>query len=249
MRHNNHQSLSKILLNKGWWALFTMFVWELVEEGCESLIAFCVSEVFSLFIVKALSTLAIIGATQGIKVCIKRFLVPVVKTLTYKEGYDKMNKIKKFFNWVWANKKTLSGTLAALVASIGTAFATYGGQFSFLPPLNWLGVNWTSVIVSVFVFVLAEFGVTGKGFETIANFTKRIAVQEAFKEEKAIVKEAKREIAHDEKVANQTKDQQERAKAKEEAERKAEAEKKKADQEHRAKVDIAKRKLLAEKKN
>mgnify|MGYP007130674958 CR=1 FL=1 len=97
MQHRRHKSITERLFSGGWWALFTMFVWELVEEGVETLIAFCVSEVVAMFVVKALSTLAIIGATQGIKVCIKRFLVPVIKTLTYKEGFDKMSKIKQFF--------------------------------------------------------------------------------------------------------------------------------------------------------
>ena len=234
------------LFKNGWLALFTMFTWELVEEGFETLIAFCVSEVFTLFIVKALSTLAIIGATQGIKVCMKRFLVPLVKTLTYKEGYDKMNKVKRFFNWLWCNKKTLGGTVMASVASIATAYSTYGGQFSFLPPLMWLGLNWTSILVGVAIFVLLELGVTGVGFERIATYLERITKEKSLKEEKAIMKEAKKEIATKEKLANQTQAEQEKAKAKAEAEKKAELEKQKADAEHRAKVELAKRKLLAE---
>lgn len=237
------------LFKNSWLALFTMFTWELVEEGFETIIAFCVSEVFTLFIVKALSTLAIIGATQGIKVCIKRFLVPLVKTLTYKEGYDKMNKVKRFFNWLWCNKKTLGGTVMASVASIATAYSTYGGQFSFLPPLMWLGLNWTSVLVGVAIFVLLELGVTGVGFERIATYLERVTKEKALKVEKAIVKEAKREIANEEKLANQTQAEQEKAKAKEEADKKAELEKKKADAEHRAMVENAKRKLLAERKS
>lgn len=234
------------LFKNSWLALFTMFTWELVEEGFETLIAFCVSEVFTLFIVKALSTLAIIGATQGIKVCIKRFLVPLVKTLTYKEGYDKMNKVKRFFNWLWCNKKTLGGTVMASLASIATAYSTYGGQFSFLPPLMWLGLNWTSILVGVAIFVLLELGVTGVGFERIATYLERVTKEKALKEEKAIMKEAKKEIATQEKLANQTQAEQCKAKAKAEAEKKAELEKQKADAEHRAKVELAKRKLLAE---
>lgn len=248
MHHDKpHKTISQRLFSGSLWALFTMFVWELVEEGIETLIAFCISEVVALFVVKALSALAIIGATQGIKVCIKRFLVPVIKTLTYKEGFDKMSKIKQFFALLFANKKTLGGTIGALASSVLTAYATYGGYFSFLPPLMWLGFNWTALIVGVVCFVLIELGVTGKGFEKIADFAKRVAEKKSIAEQKAIDKEALKEIKNAEKVANQTQVEQEKADAKAEAEKKAKAEKEAAEAEHRKKVEEAKARILAEK--
>ena len=109
--------LSKLFAGSGW-ALFTMFVWELVEEGIENIIALVLSSAVALFVTKALSTLAIITATQGIKVAIKRFLMPFVKTLTYKEGNDKVSKIKSFFIWLWCNKKTLTGTASSAVMTL-----------------------------------------------------------------------------------------------------------------------------------
>jgi len=122
--------------------------------------------------------------------------------------------IKKFFQWIWANKKSLLGTITALATSVATGYATYGGYFSFLPELNWLGINWMSVIVALVIFVLLEIGVTGKGFEKIATFFKRIAEQKAAKEEKAIEKEAEKAIKDAEKAAKkEEKEKEKEAKA------------------------------------
>ena len=241
-----HKSISQRLFRGSWWALFTMFVWELVEEGLETLIAFCVSEVVAIFVVKALSTLAIIGATQGIKVCIKRFLVPLIKTLTYKEGFDKMSKIKKFFTWVWANKKTLLGTVSTAVAGLS---ATNVIPACNLPAISVYGYNITPFVYYACLAVLSLLGVFGVGIEKIEDFLNRVGLIKEQKSQKAIENEAKKELALAEKTANQTQAQQEKAKAKEEAEKKAQAEKEKAEAEHRAKVELAKARLLAEQKN
>lgn len=246
MRHTPNRPLSHRIFSGSGWALFTMFVWELIEEGVESLIAFCVSEVFAVFLVKALSTLAIIGATQGIKVCIKRFLVPLIKTLTYKEGFDKMSKIKKFFTWLWCNKKTLLGVSALAVTELSMA------EFICVADIPDLMIKGTNFTPSIYYGVLAIFillGIFGVGIEPIAKFFERINLIKEQKQEKAISKEAKKELVAEEKKANQTQAEQEKAKAKEEAEKKAKAEKEKADAEHRAKVEQAKARLLAEQKN
>lgn len=246
MQHRRHKSITQRLFSGGWWALFTMFVWELVEEGVETLIAFCVSEVVAMFVVKALSTLAIIGATQGIKVCIKRFLVPVIKTLTYKEGFDKMSKIKQFFTWIWANKKTLLGTVSTAVAGLS---ATEVIPVDGLPALLVKGYNITPILYYAVLAVLSLLGVFGVGIEKIEEFFNRKALIKAEKEQKAIEREAKKEIEVEEKTANQTQAEQEKAKAKALADAQAKAEKEKADAEHRAKVEQAKARLLAEKNN
>lgn len=232
------------LFSGSWWALFTMFVWELVEEGLESLIAFCVSEVVTIFVVKALSTLAIIGITQGIKVCIKRFLTPLVKTLTYKEGFDKMNKIKQFFTWLWCNKKTLIGTAATAVAGLSATNVIPADQ---LPALDVYGINITPFIYYACLAILALLGVFGVGIEKVEDFFNRMGLIKAKKEEKAIEKEAAKEIAEEEKKANQTQAQQEKAAAKAQAEAELRAKQEQEQAEHRAKVEAAKEKLLAEK--
>lgn len=239
-----HRSIADRLFSGSWWALFTMFIWELVEEVVENLIAFCISEVIALFVVKALSTLAVIGATQGIKVCIKRFLVPIVKTLTYKEGHDKMSKIKKFFTWIWCNKKTLVGTVSTAVISLS---ATNIIPADNLPAITFKGFNITHILYYACLAILSLLGVFGVGIEKIADFFTRTGLIKEQKEEKAIIKEAEKEIAEAEKKANQTQAQQEKEKAKAKAVAKATEEKEKAEAEHRAKVEEAKVKLLAEK--
>lgn len=244
MRHYPHKPLSHRLFHGSLWALFTMFVWEIVEEGIETLIAFCISEVVAMFFVKALSALAIIGATQGIKVCIKRFLVPVIKTLTYKEGFDKMSKIKKFFTWIWCNKKTLLGTAATAVASLSATDVIPVDQIPALP-VN--GFNITPILYYALLAILSLLGVFGVGFEKVEEFFARIGLIKAKKQEKAILKEAEKELANAEKLANQTQAQKEKEQAKAQAEALALAEKQKAEAEHRQKVEKAKAKLMAEK--
>ena len=199
------KSIFKRLCSGSWWALFTLFVYEIVEEGIESFIAFCISEVVAMFVVKALSTLAIIGATQGIKVCIKRFLVPLIKTLTYKEGHDKMSKVKQFFTWLFANKKSLLGTAVGAVGA--GAGITASWKIDSLPAIVIKGYNAAPIIytvICVIAFILNELGVCGKGFEKIAEYFSRMEVIKQEKEEKAILKEAEKEILAEEKLANQT---------------------------------------------
>lgn len=234
------------ILSSGRFALLTVFAWEMVEEGLESFIAYALSSTLAVFITKALSTLAIISATQGIKVGIKKFLLPYIRTITYKEGNDKVSKIKKFFQWIFANKKTLIGTISALVTSCATAYATYGGYFTFLPELVWLGIDWTTILVAVGSFIFLELGVTGKGFETIATFFNRKAQEDDEKQAKAILKEAKAELKAEQKQAELSQAEKEKADAKLLAEKEKADAKAKAEAEHKAKVEQAKAQLLAE---
>lgn len=245
MERKPKRTLSQRLFSGSGWALFTMFVWELVEEALENLIAYALSSAVALFITKALSTLAIITATQGIKVSLKRFLLPFFREITYKEGKDKMSKIKAFFTWIWCNKKTLLGTASMAVMTLsGTQVIDVNG----LPALVVGGLNITPIIYYACLAVLALIGVFGKGLESIKTFFERVGLIKAQKEEKAILKEAQKEIDAETKKANQTQAEQEKEQAKNEKQ-KAEAEAKaKAEAEHRAKVEEAKAKLIAESK-
>lgn len=235
---------SKLFSGSGW-ALFTMFVWEMVEEALENLIAYALSSAIAVFITKALSTLAIITATQGIKVSLKRFLVPFFREITYKEGHDKMSKVKQFFTWIWCNKKTLLGTASTAVITLsGTGVI----DANSIAPLYVGGMNITPFVYYGCLAVIALFGVFGKGIEDIKTFFDRVGLIKANKEENAIMREAEKEIKAEQKLANQTQAEQEKAKAKAQAEAQAKAEKEKADAEHRAKVEQAKAKLLADTK-
>lgn len=236
--------MNKLFSGSGW-ALFTMFIWEMVEELLENLIAYAVSSAVALFITKALSTLLIITATQGIKVSIKRFLLPFVRNITYKEGHDKMSKIAKFFNWIWCNKKTLTGTASVAVVTLSGTGVIDVNQ---LPTLMVSGFNVTPFVYYGCLAIIALLGVFGVGFERIESFAKRVGLIKEQKQEAKILAEAKKELKAEQKIANQTQAEQEKAKAKEEAKKLAETEKAKIEAEHKAKIEQAKAKLIAEQK-
>ena len=229
------QPLYKRLLNSGAWSLFSVFVWELIEEGLEELIAYTITNALAIFVTKAISTLAIISATQGIKLLLKRTLKPIIKTLTYKEGNDKMSKIKSFFSWIWANKKSLLGIVSGSIMALSGAEVI---DVSALPELNIGGFNITPIIYYGILLIIALIGVFGKGFESIQEFADRIAELKAEKEEKSIEKEALAEIKAEEKQANQT-----------DAQIQAQTEKAQAEAEHKAKVAEAKARILAERQS
>lgn len=205
---------------------------ELVEEIIEDIIAIGMSFVIS----KAVSALIIVSLTQSTKLVIKR----IIKRITYKEGNDKVEKLKSIFNWLYANKCTLGGIVTGgltVASGLGVIDITTFpelliGSFNIAPVLYYGVLGIATIVFSFFP-------------EKVEKFKERIAQNKAAKEAKAIVKEAKKELANEQKLANQTQAEQEKAKAKAEAEAKAKAEKEKSDAEHKAKVEEAKKKLLA----
>lgn len=245
------QSLLKKLFSGSGWALFSVFIWELLEEGLEELIAYTITSTVAIFITKALSTLAVITATQGIKLLLKRTLKPIVKTFTYKEGTDKMTKFKKFlakikegFTWIFSNKKTLSGIASGIALTLtGTGVI----DVSSLPEIAIKGFNITPILYYGVLLIVTLIGISGKGFETIKQFAERIAKQKEEKENNKLVKEAKAELKAEQKLANQTQAQKEKEDAKKIAEAKAKQEKAIADAKHRAKLDAIKAELKNEK--
>lgn len=98
------------------------------------------------------------------------------KTKFLKGAYTNMVKFfKTAFAWLWANKKTLLGTATAILAGIITAISANLDLIASLPDLLWLGINWTGIIAGLIIFILAELGISGKGFESIKAYTQRIA--------------------------------------------------------------------------
>lgn len=232
--------------------LFLLFISELIEELLEEAIAFGISSVFTIFVSKALSVVGIVLLTQVVKKGLVKSVKPIVKTFTYKEGNDKMTKVKKFFSWLgngfkWinANKKSLTGIASGAVMTLsGTGVI----DVNALPELAIGGFNITPFLFYGVLLVLAIVGVSGKGFEKVKTYLERIAGEKLAKQEKAIMKEAKAQIKAEQKVKNQSQAKQEKATAKEEAKKIADAEKQKAEAEHKAKVEQAKAKILAETK-
>ena len=220
-------------------SFFCYLAIELVEETIEELIVIGVSSLF----IKGFSTLCVVSLTQSAKIIIKA----IVKKITYKEGNDKMSKIKSFFTWIWSNKKTLLGTLSSVASAVvGVLSGTGVIDISALPELLIGSFNITPIIYYGILLILTLIGVFGKGFESIQEFAERIGLIKAEKEQEAIDKEAAAEIKAEEKAASQTQAEKEKAEAKAQAEAEAQAAKEQAEAEHRAKVEEAKARILAE---
>ena len=187
------------------WALFTMFVWELVEEGLENLIALAISSACAFFILKAISTLGIVLTTQGIKVLIKSCLFPYIRTLTYKEGNDKVKALKNYWDKVWGNK--ITGT------SIGIGFAGISFFQNLVPFAHhcW----WIALILFVVFFNIGIFF----GGETLKQIQERLSDALLKKDQKKVIKEAQRRIDNLKKKATQTETEKAKLEAKEKADK------------------------------
>lgn len=244
MTQAKHESFMRKIFTSGAWAIFTMIVWELVEEVLENLVAYALASGLTLFITKVLSTFVVIAVTQSLKVIIMRFLYPFIKKITFKEGFDKMEKLKKFFLAIWANKKTILGTASsAVIVASGSGLI----DVNLLPAWEINGFNLTPLIYYVCLSVFTLIGIFGKGLEGIKTFFERIGLIKATKEEEKIKKEAEKEIVAEEKAkAIAESEAQKRADllASESAEKEAKA---KEEAEYRARVELAKQALLAEK--
>lgn len=215
-------------------SFFTYFAIELVENILEELI---ITEVSGL-IIKFVSTFLFVSFSTGAKMAFKA----VIKRITYKEGNDKVTKLKQFFSWLNRNKCTFGGiAVAALIGVTGTGIV----DIDTLPALMLWGHNVTPFIYWGLVGVLTIL--VSWYYETKKQYEQRVADRKADKENAAIQKEAKKQIANDEKLANQTQAEQEKAKAKAELDAKIKAEKERLDAEHKAKVEAAKLALLKEK--
>lgn len=243
MEHQHKEFSFKRIFSSGLWVFLTGFSWELVEEILESVIAEALTDLIALFIAKVFLTFAVILSTQLVKKLLKKILRPIIKRLTYKEGNDKVSKIKSFFQWLFANKKTLCGIAGASVATLsGTGVI----DVNALPALVISGLNITPFIYYGVLLIISLIGISGKGFESVKTFFERVNVLKAEKQQKAIVREAQKELKAEQKVANQTQAEQEKAQAKADAQKVAEQEKAKAEAEHRAKIEQAKAEIKAQ---
>lgn len=245
-KHTNMNKIRQHFFHKSGWAVFSVITWEVVEELLEEVIAYCLSSAFAIFITKTITTVGIVIATIGLKKLLFRISKPIIKKITYKEGNDKMTKIKKFFTcvgkWLFANKKTLLGTVSTFAMTLtGTGII----DVSALPDLTVKGFNITPYIYFFVLGIGIIVGLCGKGFESIEEFFERMGLIKAEKEQVAIMKQAEKELKAEEKLANQTQAEQEKLQAKKDAEEKAKAEKEKAEAEYRAKVEQAKAELKA----
>lgn len=201
-KHETHTLNKWKWWSAGGWTFLTVFIWEILEEVLENIIAFGISALFS--------TIFLLLATQGIKLGIKkfiRFLMPIIKQYTYKEGNDKVKFLKNYWTKVWGNK--ITGT------SVGIGFAGLSYFQTFIPVAT--HCMWIALAVFVVFYNLAVFF----GGETLMQIQNRIAEATLKKDEQAIIKEAQKRLKQIEKTATQT----EAEKLKNEAKEKANAEK------------------------
>ena len=159
-----------------------VFAWEVVEELLEDLIAYLITSMIARFIVKAISTLGVFGITQGVKTLIKKMIFPFIKTLTYKEGNDKMSKLftglKNYWTLVWGNRVT--GTIPAIGFGLVSYFQTFCAFAT--------GNLWFALIVFVVFYNIAICF----GGETLGQIIDRIAEKTKNKELKAQLKKVQK---------------------------------------------------------
>lgn len=180
---------------KGSGLTFTVvFAMEMIEEGLENLIALGISTLFSTVLLVCITQLTKIGLKRLIK-----FLMPFVKQLIYKEGNDKVKALKNYWTKVWGNK--ITGT------SIGLGFA----GISYFQTLVPFATNcwWIALIVFAVFFNLGIFF----GGETLTQIQERLASAVLKKEEKEIIKEAKKRLAQLEKITTQSEAERQKAEA------------------------------------
>jgi len=224
----------KVIGGSGW-AFLTLYIWEMMEEVLENAIAYMITNTFAILITRAVSTFAVVAATQGLKTLIKKILSPIVKKITYKEGNDKMKFFKKFWEFLKANKFSLIGTASAVTATLSGSGLI---AVEALPELLIGSFNLTPVLYYFVLGALSILGVSKKGWETISTYLTRVAEEKAIKAEKALVKEAQKEIA-DEKKAEMKLVKEAKKEVKKEEKAKAKAE-------HKEKIAEVKANLIAE---
>ena len=222
---------------KNWLHLFTTIgIYALIEEAIEVAIVYTLSAFISKIV--ALILAMFIGGVSAkmISSAIMFVIRPIIQKYTYKEGNDKMEKIKQIFNWFKSNKKTILGDTA--VTGLTGVGITLSWLLDILPPINVDGVNITPILCTIAWGVLGALGIVGvqgKGLETTEEYEARVAKE---KEEKA---QAKAEAEAEKARIQEEKAKAEAEKARAEEEAKAKAEEEKMIAEVRAEFDKAKK--------
>lgn len=185
----------KKLINKE--VFLALVINELFEEAIEEAIATTISWVIG----KVINVILIVIATQFLKIAFKGIgkgtmilIKRYVKSITYKEGNDKMKVLKKIGNWfkngwtfVWNNK--LTGVMVSVGVYAGYSFylATY---FPYL---------WANIVGGVAIGLVAAILSIRFGGETLTQITERVNEKKLTKaqnkEAKRVAKEAKEKAA------------------------------------------------------
>lgn len=135
------------------------FLWDMFEELLEIGIAY----ILTISILQmAAKVFTVTVLTQGLKTVGKKFIFPVIIKLTYREGHDKMNALKKYWTKVWGNKVT--GTIGGTGFAI-TAYYTLAGVITN---------TWLYGLAVFAAFVIAYNIAIFFGGETLAQIEKRL---------------------------------------------------------------------------
>lgn len=143
---------------------------ELIEEILEELFAIMATEIFSWVITKAFSAALVFTFSQTAKFAIKK----IIKCLTYKEGNDKMNLLKKYWKLAWGNKVT--GTLSG----VGIAGIVFFQDFVAFATGCW----WITLIAFIVGYNIGIFF----GGETLNQIIERGKAAALNKEERKTLK-------------------------------------------------------------
>lgn len=258
------KKFTKTLLNfiKSFTLLLT---YEVIEELLEESIAWAITTVAA----RAISFIVVVLLTQTTKITVKGLakgltvlLKPLVKKITYRAGNDKVDKIRriyktmknavaKFIAFVVRNKKSITSTVASLLASVGAGVGADGAIVFFGVTLPEYAYYLIAAGVAIVMFALTELGIAAKGWENQKEYDERIAKEEADKAEKKALKEAEakakaeqEEILALAKAEEQEKLEAEKAKKEEQARLQAEQEeRRKQDELNRLKQEYAAAKL------
>ena len=156
------------------------FLWELLEELLEMGIAFFVTWAI---LQMAAKVFAVTLFTQGIKTVGKKFLFPIILKLTYREGHDKMNALRKYWTKVWGNK--ITGTIGGAGFAI-TAYYVFAGVITN---------TWLYSLAVFAAFVIAYNIAVFFGGETLAQIEKRLDDAKLTDYQKKVKATAKKRLA------------------------------------------------------
>jgi uncharacterized membrane protein YbjE (DUF340 family) len=149
---------------------------ELIEELLEELFAWVATEMFTWVVTKAFSAATIFVFSQTAKYAIKK----IIKSLTYKEGNDKMATVKKYLKLAIGNKVT--GTLAG----VGIAGIVYFQDFVAFATGCW----WIALIAFIIGYNIGIFF----GGEDLNQIIARAENAALVKQEKQRIKAIKNKV-------------------------------------------------------
>ena len=236
----NSVPVHKVTETKSKHYIFISFLCVLACEIAEIIIENLIITGISYLLLKIITTLFAVAGVHAIRVLLKTLVTKII----YREGTDKMEKLKEIFKWIFANKKSLSSTVVNAV--ISGAGITASWAISDLPQIMVAEFNIAPILyTAIFAvcFILNELGICGKGFEAVQQFVDRKEQEKLEKEAHAQIKADEAEKMAIEKAAQaQLKAEEKALQAQIKAEEKA-----KAESEYAAKIEAKKAEILQQK--